>query len=80
MSKAFSIAKALSNPDNVAKLRKHGVIYVDRGFIALNKGPDLVTQGTRNVAKKAGLIQICSRPILHFQKSGTIQVVIDGKA
>lgn len=52
MSRAFSISTALKNPANVAILRKHGVIYVDRGLIALNKSPGLVTQGTANIHKK----------------------------
>lgn len=52
MSRKFSISNALKNPTNVATLRRHGVIYVDRGLIALNKRPGLVTQGTTNIRKK----------------------------
>ena len=52
MSRTFSISNALKNPTNVAILRRHGVIYVDRGLIALNKKPGLVTQGTTNSHKK----------------------------
>jgi 23S rRNA-/tRNA-specific pseudouridylate synthase len=52
MSRTFSISNALKNPANVATLRRHGVIYIDRGLIALNKKPGLVTQGTTNIHKK----------------------------
>lgn len=52
MSKTFSITQALAIPSNVALLRRHNVIYVDRGLIAINKPSGLVTQGTLDAAKK----------------------------
>ncbi|CCA69513.1 hypothetical protein PIIN_03452 [Serendipita indica DSM 11827] len=55
---AFSIPKALSNPGSISILRKHNVVYLDRGLIILNKPSGLVTQGTTNVEKKEGTIQV----------------------
>lgn len=52
MSRAFSISNALKIPNNVAILRKHGAIYMDRGMIVLNKESGLVTQGTTNIHKR----------------------------
>ena len=49
---AFSISKALSNPATISTLRKHNVMYLDRGLIVLNKPSGLVMQGTTNVEKK----------------------------
>lgn len=51
----FSISAALTNAVNISILRRHNVIYLDRGLIILNKQPGLVSQGTHDPLKMVRL-------------------------
>lgn len=53
---AFNIRAQLT-PTSIGVLRRHNVVYLDRGLIAINKPSGLITQGTVNAQKKEGTIQ-----------------------
>ncbi|PVG03248.1 pseudouridine synthase [Serendipita vermifera] len=53
---AFNIRSQLT-PTSIGVLRRHNVVYLDRGLIAINKPSGLITQGTVNAQKKEGTIQ-----------------------
>ncbi len=48
----FSVSTALANAANIATLRQHNILYLDRGLIAVNKAPGIISQGTHDPQKK----------------------------
>ncbi|KAG8812322.1 hypothetical protein FRC17_002078 [Serendipita sp. 399] len=54
----FSIRQALRNPLTIDVLRKHNVMYLDKGLIVINKPSGLVSQGTIDEQKKEGTVQV----------------------
>ena len=46
-SPRFSPLVALQNPKTVQVLRENGVLYVDRGFVAINKPSGMSAQDTK---------------------------------